>query len=37
MIFLSFREGPSMKLEWMGEYRGVVEALIHYCNLFSGV
>ena len=24
-----------MKLEWMGEYRGVVEALIHYCNIYA--
>ena len=24
-----------MKLEWMGEYRDVVEALIHYCNRYS--
>lgn len=23
-----------MKLEWMGEYRDVVEALIHYCNIY---
>ena len=26
-----------MKLDWMGEYRGVVEALIHYCNIYAGV
>ena len=26
-----------MKLEWMGEYREVVEALIHYCNIYAGV
>ena len=26
-----------MRLEWMGEYRGVVEALIHYCNIYAGV
>ena len=26
-----------MKLEWMGEYRDVVEALIHYCNIYAGV
>lgn len=25
-----------MKLEWMGEYRDVVEALIHYCNIYAG-
>ena len=24
-----------MKLEWMGEYREVVEALIHYCNIYA--
>ena len=24
-----------MKLEWMGEYRDVVEALIHYCNIYA--
>ena len=24
-----------MTLEWMGEYRGVVEALIHYCNIYA--
>ncbi len=24
-----------MKLEWMGEYREFVEALIHYCNIYS--
>ena len=26
-----------MKLEWMGEHRGVVEALIHYCNIYAAV
>lgn len=26
-----------MKLEWMGEYRDLVEALIHYCNIYAGV
>lgn len=26
-----------MKMEWMGEYRGVVEALIHYCNVYASV
>ncbi len=26
-----------MKLEWMGEHREVVEALIHYCNIYAGV
>ena len=26
-----------MKLDWMGEYREVVEALIHYCNIYAGV
>ena len=24
-----------MKLEWMGENRGMVEALIHYCNIYA--
>lgn len=24
-----------MKLEWMGEYRDVVESLIHYCNIYA--
>ncbi len=24
-----------MKLEWMGEYRDIVEALIHYCNIYA--
>lgn len=26
-----------MKTEWMGEYRQIVEALIHYCNIYAGV
>ena len=26
-----------MKLEWMGDHREVVEALIHYCNIYAGV
>ena len=26
-----------MKMEWMGEYRDVVEALIHYCNIYASV
>ena len=26
-----------MQLEWMGEYRDVVESLIHYCNVYAGV
>jgi DNA-binding MarR family transcriptional regulator len=26
-----------MKMEWMGEYRDVVEALIHYCNIYADV
>ena len=26
-----------MKLEWMGEYREVVEKLIHYCNVYASV
>ena len=26
-----------MKLEWMGDHRDVVEALIHYCNIYAGV
>ena len=24
-----------MKLEWMGEYRDLVEALMHYCNIYA--
>ena len=24
-----------MKLSWMGQYRDVVEALIHYCNIYA--
>ena len=26
-----------MKLEWMGEYRDMVAALIHYCNIYAAV
>lgn len=26
-----------MKLEWMGEYRNVLEKLIHYCNVYANV
>lgn len=26
-----------MKMEWMGEYRDIVEALIHYCNIYADV
>lgn len=26
-----------MKLSWMGDHREVVEALIHYCNIYAGV
>lgn len=26
-----------VKLEWMGEYRDIVEALIHYCNIYAAV
>ena len=26
-----------MTLEWMGEYRELVEALIHYCNIYAAV
>ena len=26
-----------MKLEWMGEHREIVEALIHDCNIYAGV
>ena len=26
-----------MQLEWMGEHRDVVEALIHYCNIYAAV
>lgn len=24
-----------MKLEWMGEYRDVIDGLIHYCNIYA--
>ena len=24
-----------MKLSWMGQYRDVVDALIHYCNIYA--
>lgn len=26
-----------MKLEWMGEYRDLLEKLIHYCNVYASV
>ena len=26
-----------MQLQWMGEYREVVEKLIHYCNVYASV
>lgn len=26
-----------MELKWMGRYRGVVEQLIRYCNVYAGV
>ena len=26
-----------MKMEWMGEHRDVLEALIHYCNVYASV
>lgn len=26
-----------MKLEWMGEYRDIVEELIRYCNIYTSV
>ena len=26
-----------MKMEWMGEYRDIVESLIHYCNIYADV
>ena len=26
-----------MKMEWMGQYRDVVESLIRYCNIYAGV
>lgn len=26
-----------MQLDWMGQYRGLVEALIQYCNIYAGV
>ena len=29
------KEGSAMKLAWMGDYRDVVEALIHYCNIYA--
>jgi len=31
------KEESALKLEWMGEYRDVVEALIHYCNIYASV
>ena len=31
------RGGPNMKMEWMGEYRDIVEALIYYCNIYADV
>ena len=31
------KEETAVKLEWMGEYRDVVEALIHDCNIYAGV
>lgn len=27
--------GENMELKWMGEYRDVVESLIHYCNIYA--
>lgn len=26
-----------MKMEWMGEYRDIVESLIHYCNIYADI
>lgn len=26
-----------MKMEWMGEYREIVESLIHYCNIYADI
>jgi len=26
-----------MQLQWMGEYREIVEKLIHYCNVYASV
>ena len=26
-----------MKMNWMGEYREIVESLIHYCNIYADV
>lgn len=26
-----------MKLEWMGDYRGIVEQLIRYCNVYASL
>ena len=26
-----------MQLEWMGEYRDVLEKLIHYCNVYAAI
>ena len=26
-----------MKLQWMGEYRDIVEKLIHYCNVYASI
>ena len=26
-----------MKMSWMGEYRDIVESLIHYCNIYADV
>ena len=31
------RGAMHMKMEWMGEYRDVVESLIHYCNIYANV
>jgi len=34
---LKREERTAMKMEWMGQHREVVEALIHYCNIYAGV
>ena len=35
MLITMNRGEQTMKLEWMGENREVVEALIHYCNIYA--
>ena len=31
------QERSIMQLQWMGEYREIVEKLIHYCNVYASV